>query len=112
MTIKILYQALQSSDLQEKLTGELTLSNKYIVWTYDLIKDSEENGDVDEEQIEDDYNTNNIYADIRSNEEILRDAYDNDMELIQDYINICGDCIDRTFTDPEISKTAITFKFF
>ena len=111
MTMKILYEALQSTDLQEKLTGELTLHNKYIVWTYDLVKDSEENGEIDEDQKDED-DSNNVYVDIRSSEEMLTEAYDKDIELIQDYINITGDCIDRTFTDPEITKTAITFKFF
>lgn len=111
MTIKLLYDALMSSDLQEKLTGELTLHNKYIVWTYDLLKHSDDlEDDIDEycDEVDPDVD----YIDMMSNEEKLTDVYDEDIELIQDYIYMINDCIDRTYSDPVVTDWAITFKFF
>lgn len=113
MTIKELYEALQDGGLLEKLKGELILHGKFIVWTYDIIKNSEEIGDDNEEGIdmlieEDEYN----YNDYESTEELLRQAYDEDLESIQDYINDLGDCIDRAYSDPKMGKTTISFRIF
>lgn len=113
MTIRELFETLQDERLLERLKGELVLSGKFIVWTYDIIKNSEELGDDNDEGIDmliadDEYN----YNDYQSTEELLRQAYDEDLESIQDYITDLCDSIDRAYSDPKIGKTTISFRIF
>jgi hypothetical protein len=109
--MKILFDALQDDQLLENLKGELTLQGKSIVWSYDIIKNSEQHGDDNEEGIElmiDDGEFR--YKDYISTEEMLQEAYDDDIELLQNYIYELGDCIDRNYSDPKLTSTVISFK--
>ncbi len=112
MTIKSLFEELEETDLFDKLSGELILHNKYIVWTFDIDKNLDD-FEVDNNLLDDEIGYTEIdFNDIISNEEKLKDAYDVDIELIQDYLNRLDDCVERKFTDPVTSKNMISFRFF
>lgn len=104
--IKNLYRKLQSDKtLLERLSGELTFKDDIIIWTYDLIKDAEEIEDCNDELEENDTE----FADIVSAEELLNDAYETDLEEIEDTISAIDDLDDWYFSEPITNDTIISF---
>lgn len=106
MNINELFEELQDNILDE-LNGELILEGNCIIWSYDIDRDGmpiEEKTD-DEDELEFDFSS------IKSSEELLQDAYDEDLMSIQTYVDsLDEDC--WTFSDPEIGETVISFKIF
>ncbi len=104
--IKDVYTEMQKNDtLQDRISGDLTLVGKSIVWTYKIDNDLE-NIEDDEEIDEDDFNED----DSVSIEEMLVDTYEQDLEEIKD--NICETLYydNLVFTEPKVKDSSISFK--
>jgi len=115
MTIKKLFDVLLSTDIQEKIKGELTLHGKKIIWAYDITKNSERLGDDNNEGVSvliDDNETDYTGYIDTSIEEMLQQACDEDMEIIQNYVYEMNDCIDWSYSDPHLGETTISFKIY
>jgi hypothetical protein len=102
MNISILFEELE----KEELRGELMLEGNCIIWSYNLNDDSEEI-DIAEVNDDDDYG-----YDITSPLELLQDAYNEDLGVIELSISEFDEQGDWTFSDPEIGETTISFKIF
>lgn len=104
--IKDVFKEMQDNDiLQERISGELTLVGKSIVWTYKIENDLE-NIEDDEDIDEDDFNM----EDSVSIEEILNDTYEEDLEEIKDNICECEYFDDLVFSEPKLKNSTISFK--
>jgi len=114
MALKVLYGQLQNDDLGNEMKGELILQKNRIVWRYDLSKNSEvfDSGEKSSLDDDDDDNDEFNYDDVISTEERLQEAYDSDIELIQNFIYEIGDSIDWLYSDPEIKNTVISFYIY
>jgi hypothetical protein len=108
MSINELFDKLQEEGLTEDLNGEMVVKGNCIVWTYDLTKNSEEidvpNGDEDEEP--------EFSFEVSSPEELLLEAYNEDVEEIQEFLDEYEEFDNWTFSEPETSETNISFKIF
>jgi|GEM_PF-1223654 len=105
--IKNLFKKLQDNkQLQEKLTGELTLKGDTIVWTYDFDNDAEELDDCQEELDDNDI----TFGDVVCVEEYLNDTCETDIEEIMDYITSNDDVDDYEFSESIIKGSIISFK--
>jgi hypothetical protein len=96
-------------ELEEKeLNGEINLVGNCINWSYDLHKNSEEI-----EVLEYDDDDDEIFMfESESSEELLNDAYDNDLKTIQEFIEENDELDEWTFLEPEINNNIISFKVF
>ncbi len=106
MNINELFEALQNNFLPEELKGEFILQGNCIIWSYNLQNDSEEIDAPNEEEDELNYN-----FEASSSEELLLEAYQEDMEQLQVYLDNIGE-ENWTFGDPDIDNTTISFKIF
>lgn len=106
MNINELFEELQDNILGE-LNGEIILQGNCIVWSYDIDRD----GIAIIDDTEDDDDLEYDFGSIRSSEELLQDAYDEDLFSIQSCVDGLeeNDC---TFSEPEIGKTTISVKIF
>ncbi len=109
MNIDKLYEKLQDENFLETLQGELTLNGNCIIWTFDLLNNSEEF----DEDIDNDGND-----DIESDElefisplEMLNEAYFHDLQEIETFIADLDEN-DWQFSDAEIIDNVISFKIF
>ena len=107
MNIKQLYDILQEETLTEELKGEFNLIGNCIIWSYDLNENSEEIENEIENYDEDYYGFNNP-----SPEELLQEAYNDDLNKIETYINDSDEYNEWTFSEPEVSDNTISFKIF
>ena len=107
MNISELFEKLQN-DISNDFNGELILEGNCIIWSYDIDRNGmavEEKTD-DDEEVEFDFNT------VKSSEELLQQAYDEDLLSIESCIDIFDEYGDWSFSDPEIGETVISFKIF
>jgi hypothetical protein len=113
MKINVLFEKLVDENFLDQLDGELTLVNKEIIWTFDLIKNSEEYEDEfdDESDSEDEFESD-IEYDISSPEELLNESYNKDVELIEEFIDEIDDINNWNFSPVETNKNTISFKIY
>jgi len=108
MSINELFDKLQEEGLTEDLNGEMVIKGNCIIWTYDLIKNSEEidapSGDEDEEP--------EFSFETSSPEELLLEAYTEDLEELQEFLDEYEEIDSWTFSEPETSETNISFRIF
>ncbi len=107
MTISELFEKIQDEFLPEELNGEFQLQTGSIVWTYNLNNDSEEIDYTDNEEEDNMFN-----FDSTSPEELLRDAYDEDLEMVQEFLDEIEEGDNWKFSDPETVGNIISFKIF
>lgn len=104
--LKNLYKEMQENEvLQDRLSGELTLNGKSIVWTFKIENEINYNDDYDDID-EDDFDMD----DSVSVEEILTCTYDEDLEEIQDNIRELDIYDELLFLEPKIKDNVISFK--
>jgi hypothetical protein len=109
MNISKLFEEIQNNFESEDLNGEFQLEGNCIVWTYNLNDDAEEissssNNDDDEEI--------NYSFDSTSPEELLLEAYNEDYELLTEFLENIEETDNWTFSDPDTGENTITFKIF
>jgi hypothetical protein len=113
MNINELFDEIQDRFLPEDLNGEFTLHGNCIVWTYDLDKD-----DVEDEIIvptnnkDDDEDAPLFDFESSSTEELLQEAYDEDIILIEQLLDELEESDNWLFSEPEINENIISFKIF
>lgn len=106
-SIKDLYQEMQKNEvLLDRISGELTLHGKSIVWTYKIENDFGDEREELEEYDDDDF----AGFEPISIDEILNCTYEEDLEEIRD--NICElEIYDSlVFSEPKIKANVISFK--
>jgi hypothetical protein len=108
MNINELFEQIQDNFISnEILNGEFTLQGNCIIWTYNLEENSEEiapPSEDDEEQ--------NFSFEALSSEELLQEAYQDDLMLLEGFLDEIEEINNWTFSDPEISENLISFKIF
>lgn len=107
MNISELFEQIQDRFLPEELDGEFTLHGNCIIWTYNLDNDSEEIVAPNEEDEEFNYS-----FDAMSSEELLQEAYDKDLALLEGLLDELEEFDNWTFSTPDISENTISFKIF
>ena len=107
-TIKSLYSEIQKNEiLQDRISGDLTLQGKAIIWSYKIENDI--NYDEDSEFDEIDENDFNM-ADSVSIEELLNNIYDEDLEEIHDNLSENAMYDSLEFSQPKVKGNSISFK--
>ena len=108
MNINELFEQIQENGLTNKLSGELIVKGNCIIWTYDLNKNTEEiEAPKDEDNEESEFN-----FEASSPEELLLDAYTEDLEKLQEFLDENEETENWTFSEPETSDTIISFRIF
>jgi hypothetical protein len=107
MNINELFEKIQDKFLPEDLSGEFILQGNCIVWTYNLINDSEEIDAPDEEDDEQTFSFESL-----STEELLQEAYDKDLALLEGLLDELEEYDNWTFSDPDINENIISFRIF
>jgi hypothetical protein len=108
MNINELFDKIHESGLSESLKGELIVKGNCIIWTYDLNKNSEEiEAPVDEDGEEPEFSFESS-----SPEELLLEAYTEDLEKLQEFLDENEETENWTFSEPETSDTIISFRIF
>jgi len=104
MNINELFETIQNEFLSEELNGEFLLYENVIIWSYNLTEDSEEIifHDNDEEESFD--------FEAISSEELLLKAYNEDLEILQQFLDSTEETDNWTFSDSEIVDDVIVFK--
>jgi len=97
MNINELFEKIQDKFLPEDLNGEFILQGNCIIWSYNLINDSEEI----EPPCEDDDDELNFNFEAASCEELLQDAYIADSEKIEELLDELEESDNWTFSEPE-----------
>ena len=106
MTINELFEKIQEGLFLDELNGELIIKGNCIIWTYDLNKNSEEiETPTDDEESEFSFES-------QSPEELLLEAYQEDLEAIELFLDELEEFDNWTFSEPEIGETVISFKIF
>ena len=108
MNINELFDKIQEGGLSESINGELIVKGNCIIWTYDLNKNSEEiEAPTDEDNEESEFS-----FDVSSPEELLLEAYTEDLEKLQEFLDENEETENWTFSEPETSDTIISFRIF
>jgi hypothetical protein len=104
MNIKELYNKIQK-ELADDLSGELDLHKNHIIYKYDLSIDDDQYTEYDDED--------NYYGfDSISDEESLNEVCDEDLDIINGYLDEIDEFDNFNISDPEIKKSVIFFKIF
>ena len=106
MNINELFEEIQDEFIPEELNGEFLLQGNCIVWSYNLDDDAE---DIEYGE-DDDENFFNFEA--SSSEELLLEAYQEDLEKIQDLLDENNETDNWTFSDTNTNENIISFKIF
>jgi hypothetical protein len=108
MNINELFEKIQEGMFFNKLNGELIIKGNCIIWTYDLNENSEEiEAPTDEDFEEPEFNFEES-----SSQELLLEAYHNDLEAIELFLDENEEIDNWTISEPETSDTVISFKIF
>jgi hypothetical protein len=106
MNINELFETIQDEFLPEELNGDFLLHGNVIIWSYNLTEDSEELLYLDEDE-EEFFN-----YEASSSEELLQEAYREDLEKLQQFLDSIEETDNWTFSDSEIVDDVIVFKLF
>jgi len=101
MNINELFETIQNEFLEEELNGEFLLHNKVIIWSYNLMDDTEEIDYDDDEEIS---------FEALSCEELLIEVYHEDIEKIKQFLDSIEQIDNWTLSDSEIIDNTIVFK--
>jgi hypothetical protein len=107
MNINELFDKIEEGGLSESLNGELIVKGNCMIWTYDLNKNSEEIEAPTDEDEESEFS-----FDVSSPEELLLEAYTEDLEKLQEFLDENEETENWTFSEPETSDTIISFRIF
>jgi hypothetical protein len=107
MNINELFEQIQDKFLPEDLNGEFTLQGNCIIWTYNLDNDSEEIDVPNEEDEEQTFSFESL-----STEELLQEAYDKDLILLEGLLDELEEYDNWTFSDPDVNENIISFRIF
>jgi len=105
MNINELFEAIQDEFHPDELNGEFLLHGKTIIWSYNLIEDSEEHNYLDE-----DYDDDLMNYETSSSEELLQEAYQEDYDKLQEFLDSIEETDNWTCSDSEIVDDTIVFK--
>jgi hypothetical protein len=108
MNINELLEKIQDKFLPEDLNGEFTVHGNCIIWEYDLDKNTEEI----EAPVEDTEDELHFDFESSSVEELLQEAYQKDLELIEGLLDELEETDNWTFSEPETIENVISFKIF
>jgi len=106
MNISELFETIQNEFLPEELNGEFLLHGNVIIWSYNLTEDSEELLYLDEDE-EDGFS-----FEATSSEELLQEAYQEDLEKVQQFLDGIEETDNWNFSDSEVLDDVIVFKIF
>lgn len=106
MNINELFEVIQDEFLPEELNGDFLLHGNVIIWSYNLNDDSEELLYLDEDEEE-------LFSyEATSSEELLQEAYQEDLEKLQQFLDTIEETDNWSFSDGEIVDDVIVFKIF
>lgn len=106
MNINELFEEIQDEFIPEELNGEFLLQGSCILWSYDL-EESAEEIDYDED------NDDNMFGfESISSEELLLEAYQEDLVKLQELLDENGEIDNWTFSDTDTNENIICFKIF
>jgi len=106
MNINELFETIQDEFVPEELNGEFLLHGNVIIWSYNLTEDSEEFVYLDDEEEE------TFSFEASSSEELLQEAYQEDLERLQMFLDGIEETDNWTFSDSEVVDDVIVFKIF
>lgn len=107
MNINELFETIQNEFHPEELNGEYLLHGNVIIWSYNLIEDSEETNYLNEHDDDE-----SLSFEATSSEELLQEAYQIDFEKLQEFFDNIEEINNWTFSDSEIVDDVIVFKIF
>ena len=107
MKVNELFEKIEERFLPEDLNGEFQLQGNCIIWTYNLDNDSEEI-----EFPENDDEESSFSFESKSSEELLQEAYDDDLESIEGFLDELDEYDNWTFSEPETNGNIISFRIF
>jgi hypothetical protein len=107
MNICELFETIQVGILPEEIDGEFQLQGKCIVWTYSLNDNSEELPEIDDDEEELGFS-----FEAKSAEEILQESYEEDLEVLEGFLDEIEETGNWTFSDPETVGNIISFRIF
>jgi len=106
MNINELFEKIQDDFLPEELNGEFLLQDNCIVWSYDL------NENLEEIEYSDDDDENLFSFEASSSEELLQEAYQDDLEKLNDLLDEINETDKWNFSEFEATESIISFKIF
>lgn len=106
MNINELFETIQNEFHPEELNGEFLLHGNVIIWSCNLTEDSEEINYLDEDDEE------SFDFEAVSSEELLQEAYQDDFNKLQEFLDGIEETDNWTFSDSEIVDDVIVFKIF
>jgi hypothetical protein len=109
MNITELFAKIENHFESEEINGEYTLQGNCIVWECNLDNKPEEitlpSEDEDEDEIQYDF-------DSQSTEEYLQEKYNEDLGLLEIYLDSLDEYDNWNFSEPEVMDNIISFKIF
>jgi len=105
MNINELSEVIQDEFLSEELNGEFLLHGNTIIWSYNLSDDSEDLLFLDDDE-------EMLSFEAMSSEELLQEAYQEDFDKLQQFLDGIEETDNWTFSDSEIVDDVIVFKIF
>ena len=106
MNINELFEEIQDEFVPEELNGEFLLQNNAIVWSYNLDKDVEEIDYLDDEE-------DNMFGfEALSGEELLLEAYQEDLEKFNDLLDRLEETSNWTLSETETVENIISFNIY
>lgn len=105
MNINELFEKIQDDFSSDELKGEFLLQGNCIIWSYNLEENTEE---IDYQENDDDY----FNFEATSSEELLQEAYQEDLEKLQELLDEIEETDNWKFSDFESIENIISFKIF
>lgn len=107
MNINELFNKFQDKFEEDELRGEFVLQGNVVIWSFNLSDDEELLDCIEEE--DDEYVFN---YDSKCDEELLIEAYHQDLEKIQLFLDELNEMENLSFSDYEVVDDVILFKIF
>ena len=105
MNINELFEGIQDEFLPEELNGEFLLQGNCIVWSHNLDEEVEEIDDFDEDDEEIGFD-----FEASSSEELLLEAYLEDLEKLNDHLDGIEETDNWNVSDTDTIGNVISFK--
>jgi len=107
MNINELYEVIQNELFPDELNGEFLLHGNVIIWSYNLTEDTEELTFLNEDDEEETFS-----FEATTSEELLQEAYQEDFNKLQEFLDNIEETDNWTISDSEIVDDVIIFKIF